>query len=589
MLDPRIYRASLIAVALAVFVLAFSLTDQQGAVGTNLAPQAYNAENAYATMTSLARNYPDRRPGSSDDYDVGTYVARTLKHDGFSVSTRSDRLSTADGKRTIETVMGTRAGLRSGTIVVVSHRDSLGSPSVADLSGTAVMLELARVLSGETQHRTIMLVSTSGSAGQAGAAQLAKTLPGPIDAVIALGDLAGRRINEPVVVPWSNGPLLAPTMLRNTVAAALGSQAVLRPGGTSMAGQLSHLALPLTLTEQGPFGAAGQPAVLLSLAGEKSPAPDEPVSQARIGQLGRTALSAVSALDTGPSVSAPSAYLLYDGKVIPPWAIRLMVLALILPVLLTTVDGAARARRRGHSILRWLVWVLAGALPFLLALGLTYAAKLTGALGITPPGPLAAGAVPLGGGGIAVLVLILAVVTAMFFAWGRVAGLLAGVRSWDVSSSAGAAAGTLLVMCFTTLVIWVRNPIAAGLVVPALHLWMWVVDPDLRLPRPLIVAMLLIGLVPPVAVVIYYAGTLGLGPAGVAWNGLLLVAGGHIGIPVAVEWSLLLGCLASVISIAVRAQRLDRPVQTPVTVRGPATYAGPGSLGGTESALRARR
>ena len=137
--------------------------------------------------------------------------------------------------------------------------------------------------------------------------------------------------------------------------------------------------------------------------------------------------------------------------------------------------------------------------------------------------------------------------------------------------------------------IWVRNPFAAALVVPALHLWMWVVDPDLRLPRPLMVAMLLIGLVPPVAVVLYYAGTLGLGPAGVAWNGLLLVAGGHIGISVASSGACLLGCLASVISIALRAQRLDRPVQTPVTVRGPATYAGPGSLGGTESALRARR
>ena len=282
MLDPRIYRASLIAVALAVFVLAFSLTDQQGAVGTNLAPEAFNAENAYATMNSLARNYPDRRPGSSDDYDVATYVARTLKHQTGSPCPRARTGSnTVDGKRTIETVMGTRAGLRSGTIVVVSHRDSLGSPSVADLSGTAVLLELARVLSGETQHRTIMLVSTSGSTGQAGAAQLAKTLPGPIDAVIALGDLAGRRIHEPVVVPWSNGPLVAPTMLRNTVAAALGSQAVLRPGGTSMAGQFAHLALPLTLTEQGPFGAAGQPAVLLSLAGEKSPAPDEPVSEAQ--------------------------------------------------------------------------------------------------------------------------------------------------------------------------------------------------------------------------------------------------------------------------------------------------------------------
>jgi hypothetical protein len=163
---------------------------------------------------------------------------------------------------------------------------------------------------------------------------------------------------------------------------------------------------------------------------------------------------------------------------------------------------------------------------------------------------------------------------------------LAGVRRWDLPTNSGAAATVLLVMCTTTLVIWIRNPLAAALVVPALHLWMWVVDPDLRLPRPLVFAMLLVGIAPPVLVVLYYASTLGLGPAGVAWNGLLLVAGGHIGAVVAVEWSVLLGCLAGVVAIALRTQRQDRPEETPVTVRGPVTYAGPGSLGGTESALR---
>jgi hypothetical protein len=38
--------------------------------------------------------------------------------------------------------------------------------------------------------------------------------------------------------------------------------------------------------------------------------------------------------------------------------------------------------------------------------------------------------------------------------------------------------------------------------------------------------------------------------------------------------------------VIVLASRQPRPEQAPVTVRGPASYAGPGSLGGTESALR---
>src|SRR5581483_3585700 len=143
MLDPRIYRASLIVVALGVFVLAFSLTSQQGPLGTTLAPEAFNGQNAYDTMTSLASQYPNRKPGSTGDNDVATYVAGQLNRDGFSVSTRSDAANTADGKQTLETVIGTRAGLSSGSILVVAHRDSMSSPAMADLSGTAVLLELA--------------------------------------------------------------------------------------------------------------------------------------------------------------------------------------------------------------------------------------------------------------------------------------------------------------------------------------------------------------------------------------------------------------------------------------------------------------
>jgi hypothetical protein len=47
-----------------------------------------------------------------------------------------------------------------------------------------------------------------------------------------------------------------------------------------------------------------------------------------------------------------------------------------------------------------------------------------------------------------------------------------------------------------------------------------------------------------------------------------------------------LGCVASVAVLAVQAARQDRPQPAQVTVRGPVTYAGPGSLGGTKSALR---
>jgi hypothetical protein len=78
-----------------------------------------------------------------------------------------------------------------------------------------------------------------------------------------------------------------------------------------------------------------------------------------------------------------------------------------------------------------------------------------------------------------------------------------------------------------------------------------------------------------------------MGPLDTAWMATLLVAGGHFGF-----WTWLAWCFIAAVAIGVGAIALRRPppAQRPgapdVTVRGPVTYAGPGSLGGTESALR---
>jgi hypothetical protein len=594
MLDPRIYRTGLMVVVLAVFVLAFSLENQPGPLSTTLAPQAYNTGYVSSLMTRLASTYPIRDPGSAGDDALGTYVGQQLSSDGLSVSTSTFRGRTVDGTRTLETVTGTLAGISPGSIVVVSHRDALGSQATAALSGTAAMLGLAQVLSGETHHHSIVLESISGSDGSAGAEQLARSLPGPIDAVIVLGDLAGTHIRYPIVVPWSDGQAVAPPVLRNTLAAAVSTQAGMRSGGTSLASELSHLAFPLAVSEQGPFGSRGDPAVLLSLSSERAPAADEPISQPNLAALGTSVLQTVNALDAGPPVPAPSAYLLFDGKVVPGWAMRLFVLALIIPVLVATIDGIARARRRGHEITRWVVWVLAAAVPFLLAVLVVLGARIVGLLDIAPPGAVRAGAVPIGGSGTTVLIAVLVVIVLGLVALRPlVIGLVGGEprkghRSGE-ASNAGAGAAVLLVMCVVTVLIWLQNPFAAALMVLALHLWMWVVDPDVLLPRPLLPAMLAIGLAPAALVVVYYALSLGLSPVGLIWNGVLLIAGGQLGATVALEWSVILGCLVSVVVIALQARRQTRPEELPITVRGPIGYAGPGSLGGTQSALRRLR
>jgi hypothetical protein len=70
---------------------------------------------------------------------------------------------------------------------------------------------------------------------------------------------------------------------------------------------------------------------------------------------------------------------------------------------------------------------------------------------------------------------------------------------------------------------------------------------------------------------------------------LLLVAGGHIGFWTWLLWSLFAAVAVGVGMIALRRPPPDDRTagrEPDITVRGPLTYAGPGSLGGTESALR---
>jgi hypothetical protein len=100
--------------------------------------------------------------------------------------------------------------------------------------------------------------------------------------------------------------------------------------------------------------------------------------------------------------------------------------------------------------------------------------------------------------------------------------------------------------------------------------------------------MVLAGLLPLVLVGLYYAGQFGLGPVDLSWMGLLLVAGGTAGPLGVLAWSLLLSCALGAALAGWRKPRdRDEPDgDEPVRIRGPLSYAGPGSLGGTSSALR---
>jgi peptidase M28-like protein len=581
-LDPRIYRAAFLPILFALVLVGFSLRDQPSALTTTLAPDAFDGGAAFGDLQQLAADAPLRRPGSAGDRLVADRVAASLRGDGFRVRVRQVSGRTADGTRALETVTAERAGFSNRRIVVIAHRDALGRGARAELSGTAALLELGRVLGGRTLNRTLVLVSTSGgSAGAAGAARFAADPGGPVDAVIALGDLAGTRTDRPLVVPWSDTSAVAPLVLRRTVEAAVMAEARLRPGGVRPAVQLARAAFPLALGGQAPFAGHGLPAVLLSASGERPPAAGAPVSAARLTAFGRAALRSVSALDGGADVPAPAPAILLARKLLPAGPIRLLVAALLLPVLVAGVDALARVRRRREQVGMWLRWVLISAVPFALTALFVVLLEAIGLLTATPAAMLPAGAVPVGG---AALVSALVVFALGWLALRPPLLRLAGVRG--KVGGPGAATAVVLVLWAAAFVVWLGNAYAALLLVPALHLWLLALAPDLPLRRPVALLLFAIGVLPPLLVAYAYARQLGLDPFELAWAGLLLVASGAISLPAALVWSVVLGCTATALAVLLRGGAAAPAVETPITVRGPATYAGPGSLGGTESALR---
>jgi hypothetical protein len=603
MLDPRIYRAGLVVAALGLIVLAFSLANQPAGSRSTLAPGAFDGQTAYASMRALYGSYPSREPGSSADDRLGHDVAQTLgsSQDGFTVQRERFTAQTVIGARKLTDVVATRPGTESGSIVIVAPRDGASSQGAAGLSGTATLLELGSVVSGETLQRTVVLASVSGSEGTAGVRHLVSTLPAPIDAVVVLGDLATADQRQPIVIPWSTNDKLAPPVLVNTVARALSDQHAAHATMPGALEQLAHLAFGLTVSGQAPFIGAGVPAVTLSESGERGPSAAAPLgTEAAFAATGRSVLETISALDSAPTVAAPSSFALFDGKVVPGWAISLFVLTLIVPVLLTTVDACARARRRGYPLLRSLVAVLGTALPFVAAVLVVLIGRLAGLIGAAPPGASPAGAVALGAGPIAVLVAAGVVALAMV---PLVRGPFRAVDRLPVAKETrdsrarvvdrrgdGTAAMMLAVLCVVTLVIWLQNPYAAALLVPALHLWLWAIDSDLALPLPARLVMVAAGAIPIALLVAYYGHSLGFTPVGLIWEAALLVAGHAVSLVALLLWSFVLGCMVTAATVVVMAARRPLPVATTpkavASVRGPVGYSGPGSLGGTKSAVR---
>jgi hypothetical protein len=171
--------------------------------------------------------------------------------------------------------------------------------------------------------------------------------------------------------------------------------------------------------------------------------------------------------------------------------------------------------------------------------------------------------------------------------WGVRPYLLGGIGARGDASAGGAAAATGLGLAVLVFLVWLRNPYAAGVLLPAAHVWLLAIEPRSRARGWLAVLAVLVGLALPLLVVLTYVLAWGLGPVELLWTSFGIVSGGVLGVLQGLALAGFVAALCATVAIlAARGRARASAPPDRIVTRGPRSYAGPGSLGGTESALR---
>ena len=595
MIEPRIYRAAFIPAVLAVVLVMFSLENRPRPVPQGLAADVlFDGDVAHRELRQIVARRPDRRPGRLAGELAARDLAerfRALEGEGFRTTVDS---WTENGERLVN-VVARRPGASRDQIVIMAARDSQSVPdATGSAADTAALLELARVIQGRPSRKTLVLASVDGSTmGDAGARRFARTAEDRdrIEAVIVLSNLGASSARGPVLNAWSTDDRRGSIGLQRTAAASVREELGVEPSEEGALGQFVRLAYPLGLGAQGPLLAEDIEAIRISGSGELPPPDDqrglEDVNVDRLGQLGRSTLRLVSALDTSTEQPehGPGSYVAISRKVLPGWVLSLLAATLLLPALVASVDAFARARRRREDAPGWWRMIALWALPFLTAFGM---AELLVLLDQAPD----AGAAPTDPGvhsldGEAAAALGACAATALLV-WLLVRPRLR--RIGKAAESGGAGAVTALALVVTAVAVWALNPFAALVLLPAVHLWMLAMLSGIRLSRAGAVAVVLGGLLPPVVAAVVYLDRLDLNPLEGIWYLWVLVTG-HAVSPVTTFLACAMAAIAAVTWTVIAARvGVPEPLEPEAPrVRGPGGYAGPGSLGGTPSSTVSRR
>jgi hypothetical protein len=553
-LSGRLYRGTWLLVGFPLLIAAFSVGKPAPLRPAIPAlPPAFDKTRAATLARDLARNFPDRTPGSAEAFGAREWVAEQLAPFGLRARRQPFRATIpGEGRVRLENLVVTIPGRSPQALAVLAHIDDGGSGPGANnnASGVAALIELARSYAGSVAgntptgtnvvspaHTLLFVVTDGGEFGGLGADRFARDYRHRLLAAVVLDSIAGTRTAR--VELAGNTAREASAEMVETTAARIQEQTGARPRRAGAGAQLLDLAFPLTLYEQGPLLTRGVPAVTLTTAGDRKPDAfsdtPERINGGRLAQIGRSTQEWLRALDQGAElVSGTSNYLYLGARVIRGWAIQLVLIAALLPFLIVTVDLFARGRRR-HLTLAPALRSYRSRLVFWLWLGAVF--ELFAWIGIWPGGaplpispesPVAHDWPLLGLAGFAVLAVL---------GWVVVRDRLVARRPVTAPEKLAGHTAALLALGVVGLLVVATNPYALILVLPSLHAWLWLPQVQTR-PFWARAGVYALGFLGPMVLLIALATRFGLG-LDAPWYLVELAAIRYIPIPtvvIALAW-----------------------------------------------------
>lgn len=526
-----------------IVVVMFSLVSRPQPLPLEISPEPFDDTAAALGTHRLLDAAPERRPGSDGDVAAADYIKEqfesleggTLVSDQFEADFERQRVE-------LENVVYTLTGETDELVVVTAPRDCLAGPCAASsAAASAALIELARAMSRTHHRKSMAFVSTDGSvAGAAGARQLARYLDGRlVSAVIVLAQPGATQPRQRHVLPWSLSTRATSIQLVQSARQAVESEfASEKPPLRGTGSELVRLAVPAGLGEQAPLIAAGLDAIALSGSGEHqlSAEADQDFSAETLGMIGRATLTLMQALDSAQSelVSGPRSRVPLSGKLVPGWALSLLALCLLVPLVAAAVESGARARRRRQPLGASLLWVGSRCLPFVAAFAAAYLLSFLRLIP-APAFPFDPGLWLIDFKAIVAALLLLGVIVAVQIS------LEEKVPSPRSPEALLAAIAIGIAVC--GLISWVINPFYALITLPALHLLLAATHP--RLPRAARIALPFVALLIPVVMLDALGNQLGASFADAAWQLLLMFTGGQFGLLSALPLILGAGCMAA--------------------------------------------